>query len=946
MKKLFCLIIFFSSFFILTNKQIFAVDYYSQYTRYSTDALIKPSTNYWESNKVQYPNVIYDNGLYKMWYSGHNGTYWSVGYATSFDGINWLKYPQNPVVTWDLDINKPKNIITPTVIKDNDIYKMWFTSSFTDHDNYDFTIGYATSSNGIQWTIQSFEQLKPSQNWDSIGLTHPFVLKISDNEYYLYYSGRSSTNWNIGYATSNDGTNWIPFANNPIITSTGKWWEKGSNLGPHVIYNQSPQLFKMWYSTESLGQGSSSMAYAESTDNYNWNKPTTNNPILNKELTGYFDDRIISDGSIVINDNTIFLWYGAKGADSIWNIGLSYYGIPPTPKPTIIPSTPTSTPTPEPTATPIPTPTPTPLMPIVVIPGLFSSWNKEEILENKQNTNSEWKLLNFVKEYDGLIETLKNLGYTKNQNLFIWPYDWRQSISSTTAKFNEFISSNVEQKNPNAKVSLVGHSLGGLIARTWTQANSDKVQHLITVGTPNQGVIQPYLAWEGGDASQGNSSLTFATQILLQLNKKRFQTNRETLQRMFPVLQDLLPTQPYLVRKSNNTEITKSQMHIWNTWQETINSTAPSIYPIFEAITGMNISTPNKYIVTQPNKIDSLLGNWEDGKPDSTQFESGDGTVTALRSVFSDDPSHTLDKNHGQLIASKEGIQQILNLLAIDYTENEILEGTTTTFAPGLLFLLQSPATILVTANGQEYHDQDGILYIPNASSESYTTKILGTGNGEYHLTIGQFGTNTTVWSSLTKEIKNNEEHSYTVSFQSKNPLPMPISSFSNMDILSQIDKNLQHLEQLTDKQHIKRLRIELAFMKRMLERKNYFVVKIQIETFLHSLAHIQYKNSAEAVQITFEIHDLLHHLYTTILQNKSTYFSDKLLKIEQTYLEKELTRLTKRIAKKNTYTIQDLLLIQHGQEVFDQGKLQLKNHESIEASFYFTLAHSLFVTH
>ena len=950
MKKLFCLIIFLVFSFILTNRQIFAVDYYSKYTRYSTDSLIKPSSASWESNRVQYPNVIYDEGIYKMWYSGHNGVYWSVGYATSLDGINWYKYPFNPILTWDLDINKPKNIITPTVIKDNGLYKMWFTSSFTDRDNYDFTIGYATSSDGIQWAIQNFQLLKPSQNWDLVGLTHPYVLKINDNEYYLYYSGRTTTNWNIGYATSLDGINWLPYINNPIITSTGNWWEKGSNLGPHVIYSSSPRLFKMWYSTESLGQGSSSMAYAESIDGNTWTKPSTNNPILNRELTGYFDDRIISDGSIRIEENTIFLWYGAKGFNSIWNIGLSYYGTPPIPQPTIIPPTPepTITPTPEPTATPslTPTPTPTPLPPIVIIPGIFSSWNKEEMLENKQNTNTEWKLLGFIKEYDGLIKTLKGLGYIENKNLFIWPYDWRQTIASTANKLNNFITTNVETKNPNTKITFIGHSLGGLVARTWTQSNSDKVQHLVTVGTPNQGAIQPYSAWEGGVTSPENSSLSFATQLLLQLNKKRFQTNRETMQQMFPVLKDLLPTQPYLIQKSNNTEITKNQMHVWNTWQETLNSAVIPIYQIFDAITGMNINTPNRYIVTQPDRIDSLLGNWEDGKPDSTQLESGDGTVTNLRSAFLDDPSHALNKNHGELIASKEGIQKILDILAIDHTKNQILEGTTTTFAPGLLFLLQSPATILITANGQEYHDQDGILYIPNAQSGNYLTKITGTGNGKYHLTIGQFGTNNTVWSSFTKPIQNTEQHTYTVSFQPTNPLPMPVTNLSNTDVLFQIDNSLQLLEKFVDKRYVQRLRIELSFIKLMLERRNYLIVKIQIETFLHSIAHIPYKNSAETIQIIFDIDDLLRHLYTTTLQNKSIYFSDRLLKIEQAYLDKELTRLTKIMINKNVYTIQDLILIQRGQEAFNQGKLQLKDRKLVNASFLFALAHSLFETH
>ncbi len=44
--------------------------------------------------------VLYEGGEYKMWYSGFDGVQGlRIGYATSSDGVNWTKYAGNPVIT-------------------------------------------------------------------------------------------------------------------------------------------------------------------------------------------------------------------------------------------------------------------------------------------------------------------------------------------------------------------------------------------------------------------------------------------------------------------------------------------------------------------------------------------------------------------------------------------------------------------------------------------------------------------------------------------------------------------------------------------------------------------------------------------------------------------------------------------------------------------------------
>jgi hypothetical protein len=50
-------------------------------------------------------SVLKRNGRYEMWYTGvDDQNNWGIGYATSLDGINWTKYPNN---------ENPQEVIVP-----------------------------------------------------------------------------------------------------------------------------------------------------------------------------------------------------------------------------------------------------------------------------------------------------------------------------------------------------------------------------------------------------------------------------------------------------------------------------------------------------------------------------------------------------------------------------------------------------------------------------------------------------------------------------------------------------------------------------------------------------------------------------------------------------------------------------------------------------------------
>lgn len=225
----------------------------------------------WDSGYRGQLAIMQDGSLYKMWYSGgpDGDGPWQTGYATSTDGLDWTIYPGNPVLQaggvgdWD-----EMESDGPTVILDGGVYKMWFHGCNGDYSIC--SIGYATSTNGIDWTkYGSNPVLTPgiSGTWDAGAIVWPYAVK-NGGAYYLWYD----SNGQIGLATSSDGISWTKSISNPVLT-TG--WD-GSGVGGQTILLEG-STYKMWFRSgtgENIGIG-----YAESTDGINWTTPYSN-PVL------------------------------------------------------------------------------------------------------------------------------------------------------------------------------------------------------------------------------------------------------------------------------------------------------------------------------------------------------------------------------------------------------------------------------------------------------------------------------------------------------------------------------------------------------------------------------------------------------------------------------------------------------------------------------------------
>lgn len=212
--------------------------------RYPENPVLAPSNvvGDYDHGDVQPITILKDGDTWRLWYqsnrhrkSTYNGT-WddnvTISYATSNDGINWVKYPNNPILIQGRGMDN-EDLYAPVVIKDEDVWKMWYTGQNGSNADGAFRIMYATSPNPEgPWTKYSdnyvFDpgyDLYPSEIWKENGA------------YYMLFfnAGLFDTNYRVRLAVSQDGIKW---KDEGIIFSEGEpgTWDSDFVMWPHQAY--------------------------------------------------------------------------------------------------------------------------------------------------------------------------------------------------------------------------------------------------------------------------------------------------------------------------------------------------------------------------------------------------------------------------------------------------------------------------------------------------------------------------------------------------------------------------------------------------------------------------------------------------------------------------------------------------------------------------------------
>lgn len=99
-----------------------------------------------------------------------------------------------------------------------------------------------------------------------------------------------------------------------------------------------------------------------------------------------------------------------------------------------------------------------------------------------------------IDDYDGLANTLRSIVKDPAHQFFKFPYDWRASNRWAAEALDEFTRAKLHDwqqghGGPNAKLWLVCHSMGGLVARYFLEQldGAAITRRLITIATPHRG---------------------------------------------------------------------------------------------------------------------------------------------------------------------------------------------------------------------------------------------------------------------------------------------------------------------------------------------------------------------------------------------------------------------------------------------------------------------------
>jgi len=282
---------------------------------YSQNPIVTKSFNYFDEFGVAQPQIILDNGLYRMYYLGVAASATKyVLYAESTDGINWSKPISHPILypgnygTWDSWAVHPG-----AVFKDDGIYKMYYCGYSDQYSQWH--IGLATSIDGINWEKYPNPILYGTSGWEyQIGASG--IIK-KNGMYYLYYYGRTLPNYAIGVATSSDGINFNKYSGNPILTHQQPW-ELNGVLYPNVL-DQNTQL-KMVY----MNSNGSGFGIATSTDGYNWTKSSSNPFFTNQNTSNnWASGKIAYPYLLKLNNETRIYYSGTSQYSDELRIGFA-----------------------------------------------------------------------------------------------------------------------------------------------------------------------------------------------------------------------------------------------------------------------------------------------------------------------------------------------------------------------------------------------------------------------------------------------------------------------------------------------------------------------------------------------------------------------------------------------------------------------------------------------
>ncbi len=824
MKKIYLFILLFSIIFLFPSKI------------YANQVLLKDLNNpieinqefeNWNEISQRQPFVLYESGIFKLWYASYNGVKFRIVYGESSD----LKLINTKKLI-NINYDETYDFHDPSILKIGNKYELYFAVSKNESS---YKILKAVSDDGINFVDPPTEVLSPGTFWDNYAVSSPNVF-YENSKYYLLFSGWNGSEWKLGLAISENGTEWKKCDNNPIVPYAS---------GPTVI--KQGNKYVIYYHSHDA----SNISSIETTDQLSCTSNWVNNQLVLPRDKEY-DTKLITDPALLEMNNTIYLLYSGLSNLNKWTLNIATEQSNQDNKY------------------------------IILIPGFMTSWSRNSLIYNQQMSIYDWKILDFIKEYNGIIQTIENAGYKKDEKLFVFAYDWRKPIEISTEDLRTYLDEKIFAVNNNAQVFIVGHSFGGLIGRIYSQKYPQNVTKVITVGSPHKGTAQVYKAVQAGDIDGSNGLLNYAQNIVINLNRDLLKSDKEIVNTLFPSLIDIYPNYSFLYDMNNILFDINSLKVKNNTLKkyDDISNIKDKLYSLYSD----SYTALFGYITDKQSDLNYLLENYVDGEPIEPKYTSGDKNLTSLSTNIGSN-SIKIAGDHEEIIYKKGSIKKILELLEVNIDENNIIEGSKTVLNPSIILFIKSPAQIEVEFNNNIYKEENGLIFIENASSGNYNLKVKGLANGQYTVLVGLFDENSSSrWVSfkgtIDKPDPTAQVDTYQISFNRKENIEYPINKDNILYMFTALIDNLESLKIYVGPKIINSIidKIQTAktyYINKQFSKLNDLLKEIHNDTIqLRNTQNINVRNK------TLEIVRLIEQTYSRALKNEITI--NKTLLIEK----------------------------------------------------------------
>jgi hypothetical protein len=287
-----------------------AMPYLPSFARHTLNPVLSPGIEgSFDSAGAMLPSVAPTDTGWVMWYAGTTDEDYTVGVATSPDGLSWTQDsgvalgPSGVEGSW-----KRYATNSPMIVSHGDGWRVYYTGRADPLGDLNIGLAEGTTPTEVVDLPESpvFRWVEEEESWSGPAVAHPAVVQHPDGHWEMLYS----TGYHrIGHAQSLDGVEWNRYCKNPVFVGRGgDSWEQSQVKSADIVVHDG--VYLMTYTGGDRGQFK--IGFAASRDGLSWTRMNT--PILGPSVEpGTWESGGVLGAALAVDGDQLKMWYAGTG---------------------------------------------------------------------------------------------------------------------------------------------------------------------------------------------------------------------------------------------------------------------------------------------------------------------------------------------------------------------------------------------------------------------------------------------------------------------------------------------------------------------------------------------------------------------------------------------------------------------------------------------------------